>query len=318
MKNLIPFLLFLLGICFPQAVQQPVNVIGTISAGGSTCATTNACIAINLPVGTSSVSANITGTFSGTLNFEQSGDFGLTWVAANAIGQPSGSPATSTTSTGLFIASAGGPTAFRVRGSSGWSSGSATITLTATPGITSAVGSTGTIAGTVQGVSPSNSATTSPIVAGANSFNTANGNPTSATSGNQVSALADQNGALFVRPEGGPNVFVCTVTLSSNTTTQCQAAPGSGLRVYITGFIINTTTAGTATTVQPIEGTGTNCGSSTANLSAIAYPNTSVGITSVEYPRVGLVPTAAEAVCFKQAGTTAGTSVVEAYGVIAP
>src|SRR5579863_228144 len=148
-------------------------------------------------------------------------------------------------------------------------------------------------------------------------FSTENGNPATATSGNPVPALGDQNGAIFVRPEGGPNLFNCSVTLSTATTTQCQAAPAAGLRNYITGFIINTTSAGTGSTIQPIQGTGTNCGSSTANLSAIAFPNTTVGLTSVEYSRVGLVPVAGDAVCFKQAGT-AGTSVVEAYGFVGP
>jgi hypothetical protein len=351
MKKLLALIVLCSLYCYPQAVQLPISAAGNISAGGTTCATTNACVSLNLPVGSSTASVNITGTFSGTLNFEQSGDFGLTWVAVNASPQPTGNPTTSTTSTGLFLVNAGGPTSFRVRGSAGWSSGTAAVTLTATSGVgivtlganlpagTAILGKVGidqTTPGTtngvqvnaalpagnnnignVQGEAASNQSVTNPIVSGVVGFNVANGNPTVATSGNQVSALGDLNGSIFVRPEGGPNLFNCSVTLSTATTTQCQAAPGAGLRAYLTGFIINTTTAGTASAIQAIQGTGSNCGTNTANLSAIAFPNTAVGLTSVEYSRVGLVPVAAEAICFKQTGTP-GTSVIEAYGVIAP
>jgi hypothetical protein len=136
MKKLLSIFIILYSLCcFPQAVKLPVNTAGNISTGGTTCATTSACVSINLPEGTSSVSVNVVGTFSGTLNFEQSGDFGVTWVAANAAPQPSGTSSTSTTTTGFFIVPAGGPTSFRVRGSSGWSSGTASVTLTATPGV---------------------------------------------------------------------------------------------------------------------------------------------------------------------------------------
>lgn len=114
------------------------------------------------------------------------------------------------------------------------------------------------------------------------------------------------------------NPWNCTVTLSSNTTTQCQAAPSTG-KNYVTGFIMNTTTGGTTgSTIQPIMGTGSNCGSSTANLSAIAYPNTSVAVVGVAYTITPLIPTALFAICFKQAGGTAGTTVVEAYGINVP
>ncbi len=72
---------------------------------------------------------NITGTWSGTLSFEASVD-GTNWVPAVALPKyPSGSAATSTTTTnGQWAVNVGGLNMFRVRGSA-WTSGTATVWL---------------------------------------------------------------------------------------------------------------------------------------------------------------------------------------------
>lgn len=142
-------------------------------------------------------------------------------------------------------------------------------------------------------------------------------NPSQATAGNQIYGAGDQTGNAFVRQDG-PNPFTCTVTLSTNTTTQCKAAPAAGLKAYVTDFQLNTTTAGTATTVTLTYGTGSNCGTGTTALTAINYPNTTTGITNVLGVRTPLLPAAANAVCATQAGTTPGTTVVEIRGFTAP
>lgn len=261
-------------LCFSQAVQPPLNVAGSISAGASTCATTNACVQINLPVGTSSVSVNVTGTFSGTLNFEQSGDFGVTWVSANAIAQPSGSPATSTTTTGLFIASAGGPTAFRVRGSSGWSSGSATVTLTATSGM--GPGSQGTTVG-IANVAGSTDPCANPSVLKSHVFaniTTATTTSLVALSGStaiyvcgidvQLDSITTGDTIKFVSGTGsacatpaGCNSGTCTATYSNAASTTVTTSEnfklGFGAGTYLSagsgnGFCA-TTTVGTSPTI---------------------------------------------------------------------
>lgn len=115
----------------------------------------------------------------------------------------------------------------------------------------------------------------------------------------------------------GANLFSCTVTITTNTTTQCQALTTSS-RVYVTDIQINTTTAGTATTIGVVDGTGANCVTGQANLSAIKYPNTSIAITNVLGVHTPLGAPLSTAVCVQQAGTTPGTSVVELRGYIAP
>jgi hypothetical protein len=137
-----------------------------------------------------------------------------------------------------------------------------------------------------------------------------------------VGVAADALGNLIVRQDAhGANLFNCSVTLTTNTTATCQAIPvsvnGVAVRAYVTDFQLNTTTAGVGTAITLQYGTGGNCAGGT-NLSAIAYPNTSTGIASVLGVRTPLIPALSAAICATQAGTTAGTTVVEIRGFIAP
>ena len=149
---------------------------------------------------------------------------------------------------------------------------------------------------------------------------------TTASSLVQASTLfqVDPLGTLITHQDAQfPNYFVCNVTMSTNTTTICNAAPtnninGVAVRAYVTDFQINTTTAGTATTISLVYGTGTNCGTGTTALSAINYPNTTVGAVSIINFRTPLFTSLGQAICVQQAGTTAGTSVVEVHGYLGP
>jgi hypothetical protein len=138
-----------------------------------------------------------------------------------------------------------------------------------------------------------------------------------------ISKQLDPTGRQIVAQDAQfPNQFVCSVTLSTNTTTQCQGAPtvinGVPVRAYVTDFQINTTAGGTTSTIQLKTGTGSNCGTGTANLSAITYADTVVSITSVIGMRTPLFAPLQSAVCVTQAGAAAGTSVVEVHGFFAP
>lgn len=143
--------------------------------------------------------------------------------------------------------------------------------------------------------------------------------PTQLSIGN----AADTIGRQIVAADAAPgNQFNCSVTLSTNTTTICQAAPtsinGIPVRLYVTDFQINTTTAGTATTLTLVQGTGANCVTGTSNLSAITYANTTVGLQNLLGQHTPLVSNLQSEVCVTQAGTTPGTSVVEIRGYLAP
>src|SRR4051812_8593568 len=73
-------------------------------------------VTINAP-GSSTISAQVTGTFSGTITWEASTDQ-TNYVAINAQKVATGTIATTTTGTGLFIIQAGGSVVVRARMSS--------------------------------------------------------------------------------------------------------------------------------------------------------------------------------------------------------
>lgn len=149
------------------------------------------------------------------------------------------------------------------------------------------------------------------------------GTTTSSLTQPAISLAADPTGALITREDAqAPNQFVCSVTMTTNTTTQCQPAATTinnvPVRAYVTDFQINTTTGGTTSTIQLKTGTGSNCGTGTANLSAITYADTVVSTTNVIGMRTPLIAPLQTAVCVTQAGAAAGTSVVEIHGFFAP
>ena len=73
------------------------------------------------------IGAQITGTFSGTLQFEMSID-GTNFVAVQATNVTSGAVATTAAATGVFKYDVVGALVVRVR-STAWTSGTATVTL---------------------------------------------------------------------------------------------------------------------------------------------------------------------------------------------
>lgn len=78
------------------------------------------------------VGVQVTGTFSGTLQFEITID-GSTYVAIQTTDVTNLNVATTTTGTGVFFFNVVGAMAVRVR-STAWTSGTATITLVGLPG----------------------------------------------------------------------------------------------------------------------------------------------------------------------------------------
>lgn len=136
-------------------------------------------------------------------------------------------------------------------------------------------------------------------------------------------AQTDMTGRIVTAPDAqNPNLWTCSVTLTTNTTTLCEGLATTintqAVRPYVTDYTINTTTAGTATTIQLVTGTGSNCATGLLPLSAITYPNTAIAITNVGPFHTPLIGQLQSEVCVTQAGTTAGTSVVEIHGFWAP
>jgi hypothetical protein len=90
--------------------------------------------------------------------------------------------------------------------------------------------------------------------------------PTAVTNGQATGVAASLDGAVYIR-YGGPVSWTCGLAAVGATLTQCQAAPGAGLKLYITDIITQsaTTTSGLWTLRY---GTGANCVTGTGNIFA--------------------------------------------------
>ena len=114
------------------AGHAQVSAKGNITAAGSTCATTNACIVIQLPNSTSAptggTGVGLSGTWSATVQFEKSVD-GIIYVAALST---DASPVSSATSNIQPQFSTSGYNFFRVR-CSAYSSGTVVVKIQTSP-----------------------------------------------------------------------------------------------------------------------------------------------------------------------------------------
>lgn len=133
MRKLIMFLALILCAlpAFAQGQTPTAATLlgGQISASSTACATALSCVWMAPPQNTGTVVVSVTGTFSGTLQFEGSID-GTTFVSIGAQTVPSGVQVTSTTGTGTFVLAVSGFVQVRVRASA-LSSGIAAVSLSA-------------------------------------------------------------------------------------------------------------------------------------------------------------------------------------------
>jgi hypothetical protein len=146
------------------------------------------------------------------------------------------------------------------------------------------------------------------------------GQPTAATNGTFRVPISSLEGVQFVR-NGGPVRFACSVNNIAATLTQCQAAPGAGLSLYVTDlwWQSTTTTAGTGALQY---GTGSNCGTGTTALlpaSATAnrygYPASSTAATNFSFT-TPLKVAANNALCI--IGVATNTVRADILGYVAP
>lgn len=140
--------------------------------------------------------------------------------------------------------------------------------------------------------------------------------PTASTTGNLRRIPCTTEGAIATTP--GHNRFSCFVQ-AVTVTTQCQAAPGAGLRAYV----LSATLSNQAATVQTLDiifGTGANCVTAPTALTHKRQFGTLATTTSPYEASIGfispLVPTAANAICVRPTAATAFGATITGY--IAP
>ena len=127
MKKVMLYLAALLFLGMPSLCFGQGYVTGSITTTGATCTPATNCVSIPVPKNYGGASFTISGTYSGTLNFEATGD-GTNYSALNVNPVGGGSAVTTTTSTGTWVINISGLVAVRVRASA-LASGSATVTI---------------------------------------------------------------------------------------------------------------------------------------------------------------------------------------------
>ena len=134
MKKLLFALLLFASPAFGQIAK------GNITATGSDCTTTNACVQMVLPANSGGVSITLSGTFTATATFEVIGGSGLQSDKQTVTAFPTNSTTGVTTASapGTWTASVGGMTIVQVR-CSAFTSGTIVVTIQATPALTAAI-----------------------------------------------------------------------------------------------------------------------------------------------------------------------------------
>jgi hypothetical protein len=262
--------------------QDPVETSGTLTTNAS-------AVVVTLGHGEGECGLTISGTWTTTtaILFESSKD-GSTYALTSFWGLATGKYFVQTTANADWIAPASGLKTIRVRVNAGTWTGTANVlwhcTISTQP--PPAIG----LVGTSNGTNPSTSITTG------------------AASTALVAAVGDPEGRLLVRGFGS-SPFQCNVSGSTATTTQCQAAPAAGLKLYVTDVVLSS--GGAAQTVQVKYGTGAACVTAPANLTAaIHLPNTGAVPMHFVTP---LIAAAANAICCTSAAAVAYTCNITGY-----
>jgi hypothetical protein len=113
-KKTFVVLLLLAGSCLGQLQGQPQPTTGNLTAASASCLASN-CLSIPVFSDTSTVTFQLSGTWSATVQFEFSVDNGVTWTALAVGPMPSGQQVTSATANGVWQADAAGFTNVRTR-----------------------------------------------------------------------------------------------------------------------------------------------------------------------------------------------------------
>jgi hypothetical protein len=226
MKRLTLLLLFFAAL--PLFGQSGLMVTAPLTAQASTCqpsTSTTACLFLVIDPKWNTVGATLAGTFSGTFQFEGSGDGGSTWVSVQATPSSGGSAVTSATGTGTWTIPAGGYSYIRIRCST-YTSGSATATLNPSQAVPpSGAGSgSGTVTsitftgdGVVDSSTPSTAVTTSGTVTATiknQSANTVLAGPSSGSAA--ASAFRALVGADLPAPTASTLGGIESITSASN------------------------------------------------------------------------------------------------------
>lgn len=242
--------------------QSGGRVFTDLSSLNQSLSALNAAVTLTL-TGQAKASIQVTGTWTGTLSFEGTVD-NTNWFAVNGVPPATGVPVASTTVNGQWQSDVSALTGFRVRMSAG-PTGAAITSVLASQGShsMSRIGITGNAFAAIDAAQ--NSTPPANVVSvGYEAATQTTTQPTAATAGNVRRPVTSGDGALYVR-QGGPVMWNSALTAIGATLTEIRAAPGAGLKLYVTDITVMSDTA-TGGQFLLRYGTGANCGTGTTTL----------------------------------------------------
>jgi hypothetical protein len=277
------FIFILLAARAPVLFGQGSPVTAQLTSQASTCTPSvpgTACLILPVGATTGTVAATIgTTTFSGTVQFEASGDGGSTWVSVAATPSSGGSSVTSATASGTWQIQSGGYSFIRIRCStyssgtivatlnpsrantSSTSSGSGSGTVTSVTAGTGLTGGTITTSGTIALSTPVSAGNGGSGVANTASFTLGTSNVNLATLGTGIVKNTTTTGALS-NAASSDVIGLWTGTCSSSTYLNgagaCASPSGSGTVTSVAATVNGGSSSGAlAITGSPITSSGT-------------------------------------------------------------
>jgi hypothetical protein len=291
----------------PVTVDGTVGVSGSVAVTGTFWQTTQPVSGPLTDTQLRATAVPVSGTFWQSTQPISAISLPLPAGAATSAKQPALGTAGSASADVLTVQGVASMTALKVDGSAVTQPVSGTVTA-----------NQGGAPWSVGGTQANNAAiTANPVLVGIESLST---QPAAATTGNIRRAVGGLDGVQYFR-NGGPVTWSCSLDAIGATLTQCQAAPGAGLRLYVTDIVAQSTTA-TAGQFLLRQGTGTNCGTGTASLlpaaatvARLAAPANSASPSVMNFT-VGIPATAANAICVL--GVATNTTTIQISGYTAP
>lgn len=228
---------------------------GPITSSNASCVV-GACVSMQLPLNTGTVSVVLAGTFSATVQFEASYDGSTTWISVNGTPQPSGNAVTSATATGTWTFAVAGANFFRVRASA-YTSGVVQTSIQASTA--SAVNAGISIVGPSAGGNPC-------------------ANPSAAITGLVVST-SGTSATQIIAASAGKQVYICSALIGNGagTTPTLSLEYGTGSNCATSPTVFLAATAIPAGTAAPLA-FPTNF-FATPSSQAVCYVQTGTGPT---------------------------------------